>query len=393
MDIRPLDIMLVDPEVAPQVAVPAYDLLSTADRHRILSGEPLSFLNAIRLPEDYRQGIERGADRHLRDSQTALRRMVADGVFRRTGGPSLFIYRLTTENHQQTAVVAAVPVQAYNEGLVLRHEETRDEKLAGLRSYIENVKASSSPVCLAYRPVPEIDELVATIVSREPEVDFVAYTGTRQEIWTITDIVIVGQIIGLFRDVPRMYITDGHHRAAATACVDPESTILAAIFPTDQLQLVAYHRCLRDLGTETTAGLLGRLAEAFDIETRPATERPPAPAPGKIVMCLDGNWHQLTRRDNADDLDVVVLQDRILDRILGVADPRSDPRLACVTSRIDADAIGRWVNNGVYDVAFLLHPMSLDQLMAASEAGSMLPPKSSWFTPKAGSGIFLRFDG
>jgi uncharacterized protein (DUF1015 family) len=248
-------------------------------------------------------------------------------------------------------------------------------------------------VCLAYRPVPEIDELVATIVAREPEVDFVAYTGTRQEVWAVTDIVVIGQIIGLFRDVSRMYITDGHHRAAATALGKPDSTILAAIFPTNQLRLVAYHRCLRDLGTQTAAGLLERLAETFDIESRPATEEPPAWAPRKIVMCLDGHWHQLTRRDNEDHLDVAVLQDRVLEPLLGIADPRSDPRLACVTSRIDAEAIRTWVHSGAYDVAFLLHPMSLDQLMAVSDAGAMLPPKSSWFTPKAGSGIFLRFDG
>jgi uncharacterized protein (DUF1015 family) len=389
--------MLVNPAIASQVAVPAYDLLSAADRQRILADDSLSFLNAIRLPEDYPRGAERDPDRHLYDSLASLRRMVKEGAFRPVGRPTLFVYRLTARDHRQTAVVAEVPAREYEDGKVLRHEETRAHKQSGLRRYIETVKASSSPVCLTYRPVARIDEVVSTITTIAPDLDFVAHTGTRQEVWVIRDSAIVNELTDLFRRVPRTYITDGHHRTAATASIATDASFLAALFPADQLRLVAIHRCVRDLGPETPAGLLRKLKEEFDIESNQISAEPPIPASGKIVMRLDGQWHRLSRiiarpGGSWQSLDVISLQNQVLAPLLGIDDPRSDPRLACVTSRIAPETIAGWVDSGAYEVAFLLHAMSLEQLMAVSDAGHTLPPKSSWFTPKAGSGIFLRFD-
>jgi uncharacterized protein (DUF1015 family) len=397
VEIRPLDIMVVDQTMAARVAVPAYDLLSAADRQRILSEDSLSYLNAIRLPQDYPPGEEREPDRHLHDSLAALRRMVNGGVFRRVDGPAMFIYRIATDTHHQTAIVADVPVDAYKEGSVLPHEETRIDKQSGLGNYLNIVRASSSPVCLAYRPVAAIDDLVGQATAEEPDVDFVASLGTRQQVWQITDPFWIDQLIGLFREVPHTYITDGHHRVAATAQNGSHDSFLAALFPVDQMRLVAYHRCIRDLGTETPAGLLERLQEKFDVTTLPTDSEPPAPASGVISMCLGGRWHHISLKKSLrparpwEDLDVVTVQEQVLRPLLGIGDPRSDPRLACVTSRISPQAIAGWVDSGIYEVAFLLHPMSLEQLMAVSDAGRTLPPKSSWFTPKAGSGIFLRF--
>ena len=389
--------MVVDQTMAARVAVPAYDLLSAADRQRILSDDSLSYLNAIRLPQDYPPGEEREPDRHLHDSLAALRRMVKAGVFRRVEGPAIFIYRIATDTHRQTAVVADIPVQAYNEGHVLPHEETRIDKQTGLGNYLDTVRASSSPVCLAYRPVAAIDDLVAYATAEDPDVDFVASLGTRQQVWQMTDPVWIDQLIGLFREVPHTYITDGHHRVAATAHNGSHDSFLAALFPVDQMRLVAYHRCIRDLGRETPASLLERLQEDFNVTMQPPDGEPPAPAPGVVSMRLNRLWHQISLKDGLrpstpeEDLDVVVVQEHVLRPLLGIEDPRSDPRLACVTSRISPGAIAGWVDSGIYEVAFLLHPMSLEQLMAVSEAGRTLPPKSSWFTPKAGSGIFLRF--
>ncbi len=322
--------------------------------------------------------------------------MVREGAFRPVGRPTLFIYRLTTQDHQQTAIVADVPAREYEHGRVLRHEDTRAHKQLGLRRYIETVKASSSPVCLTYRPVARIDEVVNTITTIEPDLDFVAHTRTRQEVWVVRDSAVVTELIDLFRRVPRTYITDGHHRTAAIASIASDTSFLAALFPADQLRLVAIHRCVRDLAAETPTSLLRKLKEVFDVESCPTSAEPPIPALGKIVMRLDGQWHLLfadTARSGGSwqSLDVLSLQNQVLAPLLGIEDPRSDPRLACVTSRIAPETIAGWVDSGAYEVAFLLHPMLLEQLMAVSDAGQTLPPKSSWFTPKAGSGIFLRF--
>lgn len=398
MEIRPLDIMLVDQAVAPQVAVPAYDLLSAADRQQVLAEDSLNYLNAIRLPGDYPPDDNRGPDRHLTDSLSALRRMVREGVFRRVDGPALFVYQLTSGSHRQIAVVADVPIEAFADGTVLKHEDTRVDKESGLISYIDSVGASSSPVCLTYRPIAAIDTLVARITTRPADLDFVASSGTRQEIWRITDLVVIGELVGLFREVDRTYITDGHHRVAATALSKTADSFMAAFFPTNQLRLVAYHRCVRSLGRETPETLLGKLGAKFEVKTV-AASAPPVPQPGVISMRLGGAWHKIALKaaqrseDTWENTDVITLQDQILGPILGIEDPRSDARLACVTSRVLPEAISGWVDSGVYEVAFLLHPMSLDELMAVSDAGRTLPPKSTWFTPKAGSGIFLSFDG
>ena len=398
MDIRPLDVMLVDQAVAPEVAVPAYDLLSAADRQRVLSDESPSFLKAIRLPEDYPPLDGRSPDRHLHDSLTALRRMIREGVFRRVPGPALFVYQLTAGEHRQIGVVADVPISDFEEGLVLRHEETRTEKEAGLVRYIDEVGASSSPVCLTYRPVAAIDALLAEVTTDPPDLDFVASSGTQQEVWRLTDLVVIGKLIGLFRDVPKAYITDGHHRVAATALSEAADSFLAVLFPTNQMRLVAYHRCVRDLGEESPASFLAKRAREFEVTTPDSTDRLPQTDHGLISMRLDGRWHQLKLKDELrpanpwEDVDVITLQRHVLEPLLGIAEPRSDPRLECVTSRITPQAITSWIDSGVYQAAFLLHPMSLEQLMAVADAGGTLPPKSTWFTPKAGSGIFLRFD-
>jgi len=324
--------------------------------------------------------------------------MVKEGVFRRVGRSTFFVYRLTAGSHQQTAVVADVPIAAYNEGLVLRHEDTRIEKQSGLGRYIDTVKARSSPVCLTYRPVPAIDDIVNRATVAQPDLDFVSLSGTRQEVWQITDMALVDKLVDLFRDVPTTYITDGHHRVAATAHSGASETFLAALFPTSQMQLVAYHRCIRDLGSLSPIHILHTIQESFDVTTQPVADRSITPARGVISMCLRGRWHQISLKPALrseqpwGDIDVITLQDRILEPVLGIVEPRSDPRLAYVTSQNSAEAIAGWVDSGIYEAAFLLHPLSLEELMAVSDAGRTLPPKSTWFTPKAGSGVFLQFD-
>ncbi|GMQ94066.1 MAG: DUF1015 family protein [Acidimicrobiia bacterium] len=390
--------MLVDQKLAPHVVVSACDQLSAADRQRILSENPLSFLNAIRLPEDYSADDDREPDRHLQDSITALRGMVRKGVFRRVGRSAFFIHRLTAGAHQQTAVVAEIPITAYNHGLVLRHEDTRIEQQSDLGRYIDIVKAGSSPVCLTYRQVPAIDDIVGSATVAQPELNFVDSSGTRHEVWQIADTVLTSRLVDLFRDVPTTYIADGHHRVAAAAHSGTRDTFMAALFPTNQMHLVAYHRCIRDLGSMTPLHILQKLRESFDVTTHPVEDEPPPPARGVISMCLHGRWHQISLKAALrselpwEDIDVITLQHRVLEPVLGIVEPRSDPRLAYVTSQNSAETIADWINAGIYEAAFLLHPPSLEELMAVSDSGRTLPPKSTWFTPKAGAGIFLRFD-
>ncbi len=391
MRVGPIRAKLVTPELADRVVAPAYDLLSAEDRKRILAEEPLSFLHAIRSPDEYETGVDE--DRVLADSAAGLDRLLAAGAFADVGAPALFVYRLATGDHVQTGVAGALAVADVTDGAVLPHETTRIDKEHRLTRYLETVRAASSPVSLTYRPNAAIADLVAAVTNRRPEVDTVGDDGLRQQVWAITDVDTVAAVSDAFDRVPASYLIDGHHRVAAAlrmAAADPDrSSFFAVLFPADQVRLVAFHRTLRSLPADLVDHAESVLRSRFGVvDVADASDVAPR-GPGQVGVILPGRRLRVDLGDTDGLQDADLLQDRILGPMFGVEDPRSDDRLDYVPGISDAQALADRIERDEFSAAFLLHPMSVDEMMAVSDAGLRLPPKSTWFAPKARSGVFL----
>ena len=405
--LRPFAAWLVDSESAGEVVSPAYDSLAPQERHAFAEAHPRSYLNAMRSLEEFPVDRRPALDALLAANAESLNRFLADGSFRFRDAPCLYLYRMESGEGVQTGVVGEVPVAEYREGQLKRHENTRSDREDRLARYLYTVGAASSPVSLAYRQVDAVDELVAAESERAPALVYDAEDGVRHSIWRIEDGARNARLVEHFAAVPCAYLTDGHHRCAATsryaAQREEENSahsgeeaynfILAALFPHDQLHIHPFNRCVKGLDGLAPTEFLGALEEAFEVSRLPGA-CVGSEEPGRFVMHLDGRAYTLRVRpgvapdDPAGSLDVNILQERILRPLLGIEDPRSDPRLDYRPGDFDARSLARLQEEG-WRLAFATCPPSIEALMAVADAGETMPPKSTYFVPKLRSGIFV----
>lgn len=407
--IRAFDGYLVRPECLEKVVSPAYDSLSPDARHAFGESHPHNYINAMRSRDEYPASQRPSLDKILKINAANLRRLIDEGDFEPVAQPSLFIYRLAIEGHQQTALVCEIPIDDYHNRRVLKHEHTRSDKEDALAEYLDVVGASSSPVCLAYSGNKTIDKLVDTVTGSPPLFEFSAYDDVAQTLWQISDNSLIRQFSSLFSRVDKTYLTDGHHRFAAGSRFarirrtrnpnySPEENfnyVLVALFPSEQLRILAFNRCVRDLNGMTENNFLARLSESFLID---ATDSAGAVPSNRLEfgMHLGNKWYKLTpgpsfvlENDPVKALDVSILQDQILAPILGIHDMRSDERLDYVSGDLGMRGLEQRHEDG-WAVAFACHPTSIEELMQVADSSEVMPPKSTYFDPKMRSGIFLR---
>ncbi|MGI9648600.1 MAG: DUF1015 family protein [Acidimicrobiia bacterium] len=384
--IRPLDGYIVSQAAADRVVAPVAEDLGPDERDRILASNPDTSL--FLLTE---QPAARATARNYLD------RVTSDGTFQPTGG--WWVYRITDGDHRQTGVVAEVSVEAYESNRIMRHENTVAEVANHVADALDEMGGSVHPVSLVYRRQAAVDRIVAGVVDEPPAVR--VQRGDRgQEAWPVAD---PGELAAALESVPTLYIADGHHRSAAAAVLaeryqaGPEtarSHFLAALFPDTDMRVLSYHRCLH-LRAYSPAEILAAIARHFPIA---AIEEPSdghgVPDPGEVWLCVEGSWYTLNLPHNPDEgptaaLDAARLQHQILGPICDVADPRTDPRLNYVPGSIPlpemATACGAQAG-----ISFVTRPPTVDDVIAVSDAGGVMPPKSTWFSPKIGAGIFLR---
>jgi len=410
--IKPLDAYVADPDRAADIVAPAFDALAPVERRRFAAEHPNSYLHVLRTAEDFPEGTGPPLDELLDANRRRLHEMIETGLLVYNPNPGYYIYRIAAGAHAQLGLIAEVPVEAYEHGLVKPHEHTRKDKEDALTRYLEVVRASSSPVCLAYRDQPEIDELLVRWTEREPLLDFVADDGVAQSVWFVDDQATVERLTQLFAAVPALYLTDGHHRSAAAAryaasrrARDGAGTgreaynyLLVALFPDQQLRILDYNRCVRGLNGHDVQGFVVGLERAFEVERLPVAS-PEAARPRRrreLALCLRGEWYRLRVRpevvpsgDPVRELDLLILQEQAIGPLLGVHDPRSDPRIDYVPGPLGMGALESRCRDG-WDVAFALYPTSVGELMAVADAQQVMPPKSTWFDPKLRSGTFVR---
>jgi uncharacterized protein (DUF1015 family) len=359
----------------------------------------MNFLHVVRPEIDLPEGTASDSSEAYQKAAENLNALQKQDYLVQDEAPAVYVYRLVMGKHTQVGVVTLCRVDEYDQGLIKKHEHTRQKPEDDRTRHIQTLGAQTGPVFLTYRDQAAIDNQVAGIVETDPLYDFTAQDGIRHTIWQVKD---PAQLVDAFEAVPCAYIADGHHRAAAAARYAREAReageaneesdwFLTVLFPAGQLQILPYNRAVKDLNGMTSEQFREKLAAEFEIVD--GVEAAPA-EPGRIAMYLDGQWSELRWKPDPDAdvvgaMDVSVLQNRVLDAMLGIQNPRKDARLACVGGIRGTQDLERRVDSGEAAVAFSFYPTSVEQLMAVSDAEKVMPPKSTWFEPKLRSGLFV----
>ncbi|RMD67696.1 MAG: DUF1015 domain-containing protein [Gammaproteobacteria bacterium] len=386
-------------EAAPKVAAPPYDVVSREEALALARDNPLSFLHVSR-PEIDLPGVDPYDPRVYAKGAENFQRLIREGVLRRDDAPLFYVYRLAMGEHVQTGLVAVASVKAYEQGRIRRHELTRPEKEMDRIRHIEALNAQTGPVLLTFRAVPEVSALLRQGVEGEPVYDF-ELQGVRHTFWVMED---GAPLARHFEAMERLYIADGHHRSAAAAKVaerrraqNPHPTgeesyeyFLTVSFPHNEMQIFPYHRVVKDLNGLDEEAFLEKVKTRFRVEPSRAPVQPERR--GVFGMYLGGRWYRLElpdirSEDPVERLDVYLLDRHLLAPILGIEDPRRDPRIDFVGGIRGLSALESRVDSGEMAVAFALHPTAIEDLMAVADAGKLMPPKSTWFEPKLADGL------
>lgn len=385
---------------AEEVVAPPYDVLNRAEASQRAEGRPWSFLHISRAEIDLSVDVDVHADIVYQTAAANLARMIEAGVLVRDPDPCYYVYRLTMGEHTQTGLVAAAAVSEYDSNRIRRHEFTRPDKENDRVRQIDVLNAQTGPVLLAYPSSNSVDALINNVTTGMPAVDLVADDGVGHAIWVVTDSLVIDAISDAFDRMSALYIADGHHRSAAASRVaaarrggqsDAAEYFLTVIFPHQQMQIFDYNRVVCDLNGLSDETFLESIAASFSVTTVASSYSPVQP--GEFGMYLSGQWYRL--RIEAEDipadpvgrLDVSLLADRLLEPVLGISDPRLDPRIEFIGGIRGLGDLAKRVDSGDMAVAFSLYPTSMDDLIAVADAGKVMPPKSTWFEPKLADGL------
>lgn len=395
--IRPFSAVRPVPDAASRVAAVPYDVVDV-DEARALARDPLSFLHVSRPEIDLPPGTDPHADQVYRAAADRYNALKRDAPFVRDE-PSIYLYRLRTADHMQTGVAASYSLDDYDHSVIKKHERTRPDKEDDRTRHILELRAQTGPVFLTYRPAAAIDEAVTRLSAGTPLVDFEAVDGVRHSIWRVPD-ASMSAIVQAFACVQALYIADGHHRAASAArareALEAEGVaaagFLAVAFPADQVRILSYNRTVNDLGRQTPEEFLREVTRRFGVSVG-------SPLPyrkGEVSMYLAGRWYAIKLAGLSavagsvlDSLDCNILHDRLLGPVLDIGDIRTDPRVDFVGGAKGPAELEQIVHSGRAHVAFSLYPVSVAELMMVSDAGLMMPPKSTWFDPKLRDGLLV----
>ncbi len=402
--LRPFKALRPVPEKAEFVSCVPYDVVSEAEVCEITAQNPDSFLRVTRPEADCGDGGAPSADGALNRAKENLDRLVQEGLLSLESEPSLYVYRLTSDGRSQTGIVGCCALDDYDQNKIVKHEKTRPDKVRDRTDHMIALRAQTGLIFLAFRNTDETRHLIAAAVTGEPLYDFACPKGVQQTVWRVSE---TKAFIDAFDRVPAIYVADGHHRAESAALArremangNPEHNgteeynfVMAGIFPAEDLSILAYNRVVKDLNGLDEEAFLEDLRQSF-IVTK-TVERQPKNR-GEFCMYLGGSWYNLRfavnyfrEPDPLERLDVQILQQYVLEPILGIDDPRTNDRITFVGGGRGIDELEKLVDSGGSKVAFSLYPTTMDDLFAVSDMGEIMPPKSTWFEPKLKDGLFI----
>ena len=389
------------PNEVEEIASVPYDVISVEEARDLAEGKPKSFLHVIRPEIDLPEGTDEHDDAVYRQGAENLRAFVEADYTLTEDEPGLYVYRLVMDGRSQTGLFGCVSVDEYDDETIVKHEKTRPVKEDDRTRHILEQQAHAEPVMLTYRDEETVNAIVDEAQQADPLYDFTAEDGVRHTVWKLDDPT---GVVDAFEGIEHLYIADGHHRckAASRAAEElrggdgsgeaPEYAFFPAVlFPMSQMHIMAYNRVLFEL-PESPGDFLDTLDDRFDLERD--VDDPVPETKGFVCLYLDGAWHRMALPPSngvrvVDQLDIARLSEYVLEPYLDITDPRRDPTIDFVGGIRGTDELEHRVEDGEARMAVSMYPTSIEELVAVSDEGSLMPPKSTWFEPKLRSGLLV----
>lgn len=393
-------------DLVERVAALPYDVYNRREAKAEVKREPLSFLKIDRAETQFEDEVDMYSPAVYEKAKEILDTMIQEGIYLQEEKEVYYIYELTMEGRTQTGIVACASIDDYQNNIIKKHENTREDKELDRICHVDTCNAQTGPIFLAYRAQKQIDTVVEQQKQKPPVYQFVSPDGIGHAVWVIDADEDIRSIQESFQQIDSIYIADGHHRAASAVKVGlkrraghPEydgteefNYFLSVLFPHDQLMIMPYNRVLHDLNGMTEAEFLSCLRADFDIEEQTCPVSPVTK--GTFGMYLNQKWYTLQahadicKDDPVEGLDVSILQKEVFEKLLHISDPRTDKRIDFVGGIRGLQELERRANDDMC-LAFSMYPTSILELFGVSDAGRLMPPKSTWFEPKLRSGIFI----
>lgn len=405
--IRPFQCVRPRKDVADRVAALPYDVYNRQEAKKEVEREPLSFFKIDRAETNFDDSVDTYAPEVYQKAKEILNEEIARGIYEKDDSEAYYIYELTMNGRAQTGLVACASVDDYVNNVIKKHENTREDKEIDRITHVDTCSAQTGPIFLAYRAQDAINKRVEANKEKEPVYDFTAVDGVKHRVWKMSDPEDVEAIRKAFENLNQIYIADGHHRAASAVKVglkrrkeNPAHTgkeeynfFLSVLFPHDQLMIMDYNRSVTDLNGLTVPEFLEKIKENFEVEKVSGQVRPQEK--GTFGMYLEDGWYVLKAKENLYEgkdavgrLDVAVLQDYLLNPVLGIQDPRTDERIEFIGGIRGLSELEKKVKEGM-KVSFSMYPTSITELFDVADQNLLMPPKSTWFEPKLRSGLFI----
>ncbi|MFA6584205.1 MAG: DUF1015 domain-containing protein [Elusimicrobiaceae bacterium] len=393
---------------AQDVVAPPYDVLDSKEARAMAEGKPLSFLHVSKAEIDLPEGTDVYSSAVYQKAGENFTKMLEDGILVRESKPIFYVYRLKMGDHVQTGLVVGACLEDYDANRIRKHEFTRPVKEDDRINQIRAVGAQTGPGLIAYKQIPEVDAIIRKTVKGKPEFSVEGAGGVIHTLWVLDDESDINIIKDAFEKQPAVYIADGHHRSAAASRVrkalmaergakhtgqEPYNVYLAVAYPVNEMKIWDYNRVVKDLNNLSPEEFLSALRKSFEVREVKGQAKPQERR--TFGMYLDGKWYSLKPTvptpTKADDpvlsLDVSVLSDLVLDKILGIKDLRKSDRIDFVGGIRGLKELEKRVDSGEMKVAFALFPTSLEELIAVADDNQVMPPKSTWFEPKLADGL------
>ena len=392
---------------ADKIAALPYDVMDSNEARVMVKDNPLSFLHVDKAEIDLDPSVDIYADAVYEKARTNFQALRSSNNMLKDESDCYYIYQQTMDGRVQTGIVACPAVDDYLNNTIKKHELTRADKEADRIRHVDTLDANTGPIFLTHRPDSKLSAITAEWISKHNTIFSFTSDNIKHEGWIVDCPNTIAEIASSFERIPALYIADGHHRCASAVRVaqkrraaNPSYTgdeefnyFLAVIFPSDQLTIFDYNRLVVDLNGLSEKDFLQKISASFDVEDASGIVKPSVKH--EFGLYMNGRWRRLRAKqgiwnnnDPVERLDVSILQKQLLEPVLGIEDPRVCKRIDFVGGIRGLGELERRVNSGMA-LAFSMYPTTMDDLMDISDAGQIMPPKSTWFEPKLLSGLFI----